>query len=219
MDKPPAAAASKESQASVSQQNRMGLDRLIFFSDAVFAIAITLLVLDIHLPAGAGSTDDGQLLAMLTALAPKYFAYILSFWVIGFYWISHHRKFLLIKRYDQRLLALNLLLLMVIAFIPFPTSVLSENGYRTATIFYALVMALGGLLLALLWWHAVRRDNLVDPQLDPSVRRRELAAPLATAGIFVLSIGIAFLDAGLVRLFWTLSLPVYLLLSARRRAA
>jgi TMEM175 potassium channel family protein len=202
-----------------SEQSRIGLDRLIFFSDAVFAIAITVLVLDIHLPAGGDTADNRQLLLMLTGLWPKYFAYILSFWVIGLYWISHHRKFLIIKRFDNRLLRLNLLLLMVIAFIPFPTAVMSENGNRTATIFYALVMAFGGLLVFFLWWHAVRNHNLIDAHLDKQFLRREVAAPLATVGIFILSIGIAFVNENLVRLCWMFLIPVSLYLNSRRVAA
>jgi uncharacterized membrane protein len=202
-----------------SEQERIGLDRLIFFSDAVFAIAITVLVLDIRLPAGGDTADNRQLLLMLTGLWPKYFAYILSFWVIGLYWISHHRKFLIIKRFDNRLLRLNLLLLMVIAFIPFPTAVMSENGNRTATIFYALVMAFGGLLVFFLWWHAVRNHNLIDAHLDRHFLRREVAAPLATVGIFILSIGIAFVNENLVRLCWMFLIPVSLYLNSRRAAA
>jgi uncharacterized membrane protein len=201
------------------QQERIGLDRLIFFSDAVFAIAITVLVLDIHLPAGGDIADNHQLLLMLTGLWPKYFAYILSFWVIGLYWISHHRKFLIIKRFDNRLLRLNLLLLMVIAFIPFPTAVMSENGNRTATIFYSLIMAFGGLLVFSLWWHAVRNHNLIDAHLDRQFIRREVAAPLATVGMFMLSIGIAFINENLVRLCWMFLIPVSLYLNSRRAAA
>lgn len=203
----------------VSERNRLGLERLIFFSDAVFAIAITVLILDIHLPPGADSANNNQLLLMLTGLWHKYLAYVLSFWVIGQYWISHHRKFLLIKRFDGRLLSLNLLLLMVIAFIPFPTAVMSENGNRTSTIFYALAMALGGILISILWWHAAHNHNLIDPQLNRQVQWREVISPLTTVAIFVLSIGIAFWDEGLVRIFWVLILPVSIIFNSKRRAA
>ena len=108
---------------------------------------------------------------------------------------------------------------MVIAFIPFPTTVVSENGNRTATIFYALIMAFGGLLVFTLWWHAVRNHNLIDAHLDKQFLRREVAAPLATAGIFILSIGIAFLNEHLVRFFWMLLIPLSLFLNSRRTAA
>jgi uncharacterized membrane protein len=202
----------------VSEHDRIGLERLLFFSDAVFAIAITILVLDLRLPAGANSADDHQLLILLTGLWPKYLAYILSFWVIGLYWISHHRKFLHINRFDNRLLSLNLLLLMVVAFIPFPTAVLSEYGNRTATIFYALVMALAGLLLAILWWYAAYKKDLVDHQLNRQLRRREMIAPLSSIAIFLLSIGLTFIDQGLVRIFWVLILPISLFSNAARRS-
>jgi uncharacterized membrane protein len=217
--KKPKATVQLELDQDASEQNHLGLERLIFFSDAVFAIAITVLVLDIRLPAGANSASDRQLLILLTGLWHKYLAYIISFWVIGLYWISHHRKFLLIKRFDNLLLWLNLLLLMVIAFIPFPTAVMSENVNRTATVFYALVMALAGLILAILWWHAARNHNLIDPHLDRQRRWREAATPLVTVAIFLLSIGIAFFDEGLVRICWALVLPISLFLNMRRKAA
>ncbi|MCB8985942.1 MAG: DUF1211 domain-containing protein [Ardenticatenaceae bacterium] len=76
---------------------------------------------------------------------PKYLSFIISFLVVGNFWIAHHR-FSLVTHYDNRLLLVNLLVLMSIAFIPFPTSMISENGNRTATIFYALSIATTGLL-------------------------------------------------------------------------
>jgi TMEM175 potassium channel family protein len=201
------------------EQNRIGLERLMFFSDAVFAIAITVLVLDIHLPAGGDLANDRQLLSMLTALWHKYLAYLISFWVIGIYWINHHRKFLLIKRFDHLLLSLNLLLLMVIAFIPFPTAVISENANRIATIFYALVMALAGLVLTFLWWHAASDFNLIDLHLSKTQRWREMYGALTIVAIFLISIGVAYIDAGLVRLCWLIIIPVSLILNRRRKTA
>lgn len=201
------------------EQNQLGLERLMFFSDAVFAIAITILVLEIRLPAGWDTADSGQLLNILGSLWHKYLAYLISFWVIGIYWLSHHRKFLLIKKFDHALLSLNLLLLMVIAFIPFPTVVISENSSRTATVFYALVMALGGLVLALLWLHAASNHRLIVPHLSKQQQRRELSGILAMIAIFLLSIGLAFIAEDLVRLCWTLIIPVSLFLGRRRETA
>ncbi|MCA9908698.1 MAG: DUF1211 domain-containing protein, partial [Anaerolineae bacterium] len=100
------------------EQNRLGLERLIFFSDAVFAIAITLLALEIRLPPSTEEAlSDQALLDALLALGPRYLAYALSFWIIGAFWIAHHRRYRTINRYDGRLLQLNLLLLMVLAFV------------------------------------------------------------------------------------------------------
>jgi uncharacterized membrane protein len=211
------AAVPKQPKQDAAPQNRLALERLVFFSDAVFAIAITILVLDIRLPSGADSASSRELLLSLAGLWPKYLAYFISFWVIGLCWISHHRKFLHIQRTDGRLLFLNLLMLMMIAFIPFPTAVMSENVNLTATAFYALVMALASLTGLILWWYAARNHNLVDPRLGRRQVWREASVPLATIVIFVLSIGVAVFDAGLARICWMFVFPVALFL--RRKGA
>jgi uncharacterized membrane protein len=190
-----------------SEYNQMGLERLIFFRDAVFAIAITLLALEIRLPAGGETFNDAQLFAQLIGMWHRYLAYFISFIVIGVFWISHHRKFRFIKRYDSRLLILNLLILMMIAFIPFPSSIISENPNRTATIFYALIMTLVGLLLVAMWWYVSWHNRLVDPELGRKQRRREFVVPLTTAAIFLLSIVIALLNADVAKFSWLLTMP------------
>lgn len=185
----------------------MGLERMVFFSDAVFAIAITLLALDIRLPAGAGEANNSELLAQLLSLTPKYLGYIISFFVIGSFWISHHRKFRYINRYDGRLLLLNLLLLMFVAFIPFPTAVLSENGNRTATIFYALnIMCVNGIFI-LMWWYATYRKRLTVAHFTSDDRRRGFISSLVPATIFIVSIGIAFINEDAAKYFWLLIAP------------
>jgi uncharacterized membrane protein len=191
-----------------SDQDQLGLERLIFFSDAVFAIAITLLALDIRLPTGGEAASNAQLLAQLLGLWPKYLAYLVSFLAIGTFWVGHHRRFRFIRRSDRGLLALNLLFLMVIAFVPFPTSVISESGNRTATIFYALTMILGGLMLAALWWYASWHNRLTDPDLDARQARRQFVPILLTVMLFILSIGLAFLNENLARFSWLLVVPI-----------
>jgi uncharacterized membrane protein len=186
----------------------LGLERLVFFSDAVFAIAITILVLDIRLPAGEGAVTNAQLYAQLLGIWYKYMAYVISFLVIGTFWISHHRKFSYIRRYDSNLLMLNLLSLMAIAFIPFPTSIISEYGNRTATIFYALTIIVSGLLSVALWWYATRHNRLIDAQLDARIRRHLFLSPLITILFFLLSIGMAFFNDNLARFSWLLIFPV-----------
>ena len=176
-----------------TEHDKLGLERLIFFSDAVFAIAITLLALDLRLPSDVESPGNAQLLAQLLEIWPKYLAYVVSFLAIGTFWVGHHRRFRLIMRYDRGLLTLNLLFLMVIAFVPFPTSVISETGNRTATIFYALTMALGGLMLATLWWYASWHNRLTDPGLGAQQARRQFVPMLLTVELFVVSISLAFL--------------------------
>ncbi len=128
-----------------------GLERIIFFSDAVFAIAITLLALEIRLPPLPEQTTNGQLLAALGALWPRYLSYAISFLVIGLMWMAHHHAFRHVHQYGRRLMFLNLLFLLSIGFLPFPTAVIGEFGNAVGTVFYAAAMATAGLLLALLW--------------------------------------------------------------------
>ncbi|MEZ4865250.1 MAG: TMEM175 family protein [Caldilineaceae bacterium] len=203
---------SAESKPAVTKHEELGLERLIFFSDAVFAIAITLLALEIRLPAAEGPLSNGELIQALLAIWPKYLAYGISFLVLGAFWLSHHRKFQLIQRYDRILLLLNLLLLMAVALIPFPTAVLSEYGNQAATIFYALAVAVANLLAAVLWWYVARRHRLIDPHVSEQQRRRELWAPLLVSAIFLLSIGLAFINDDLAKFSWISIIVVPLVL-------
>ncbi len=180
------------------------MELLIFFSDAVFAIAITLLTLEIRLPATDGSLTNAELFQSILAIGPKFIAYIISFLVIGLFWIGHHRKFQLIRKYDGTLMFLNLLLLMTIAFIPFPTFLISTYGNRTATIFFACVMILASLLSVIFWWYASYMDRLTDPRMDYRQRMREILGPLLAMGVFILSIGLAFVNTDLAIISWGL---------------
>lgn len=191
--------------------DKAGLERLIFFSDAVFAIAITLLALEIQLPAEATGLTNRQLFESLMSLWPKYLSFFISFLVIGNFWIAHHRRYRFITRYDTRLLLLNLFVLMSIAFIPFPTAVLSENGNLTATVFYALSISVTGLLSALLWWYASVENRLLETQFETSVARRNLWSILTVPTVFLISIGIAFINPDLAKFSWILTAPAALI--------
>ncbi len=193
-----------------------GVERLTAFTDGVMAIAITLLVLDIRLPRPAGGLDDGALLADLLAIWPKYLGYVLSFLVIGNFWVSHARRLRTLQSVDATLLWLNVLFLLVIGFMPFVTSVLSETDGRVATILYAATMVVASLLLTLLWHHAVRREHVVLVKVDRGVERlRSLTVP----AVFGLSIVVAWYAPDYARQTWFLLIPLLLLsrLAGRRR--
>jgi uncharacterized membrane protein len=145
------------------------LERMVFFSDAVFAIAITLLVL----PLADSRFTDEDLGRQILELAPKTFSFVLSFLVIGLLWIGHNRAFALISRVDRKLMFLNLLVLMTVAYLPFPTALLGEHGNTTAA---AALYGAGptGLLLALLWAYASHGR--------PSSGRTFQRMPSATSG-------------------------------------
>jgi uncharacterized membrane protein len=146
----------------------MGKGRVEAFSDGVFAVAITLLVLDLHLPASGSGSVAHQLLHQW----PEYFAYVVSFMVIGIIWVNHHVLFGKLARVDRSLLFLNLLMLLFVALIPFPTSVVSSHlragGWdaEVSVAFYNLVMAGMGLAFSAIYAWAGRHHELLAESVD-----------------------------------------------------
>jgi uncharacterized membrane protein len=145
---------------------RVDTNRLEAFSDGVFAIAITLLVLEIKVPPGE-SIGLG-----LLHLWPSYLAYAISFIVIGAIWINHHTMFDWIVRADQKLLLLNTLHLMFIAFLPFPTAVLAEafhahSGQDVAAAFYAGNLMVIEVFVTAMWWYAASHRELLNDAISP----------------------------------------------------
>jgi uncharacterized membrane protein len=169
--------------------------RLEALSDGIFAIAITLLVLTITQPG-----DFHKLGNELAHLWPSLAAYVVSFAVIGIMWLNHHTLFTHFERIDRGLFYLNLLLLMTIAFIPYPTGVLGEalrkhQGARTAAVFYSATMAINAYAWAALWLYASVGRRLLHASFPEGERR--IATLLFTSGTlaYTLSVGIAFLNA------------------------
>ena len=160
----------------------MDTNRLEAFSDGVFAIAITLLILEIKVP--PPSTALG---AELLGLWPSYLAYIVSFLVIGAIWINHHAMFQHIVRVDGTLLLLNVLHLMLIAFLPFPTAVLAEAFHRgtdepIAAAFYGGILTVIGIFVNAMWRYAAHGYRLIDPHLTAKkvwqIRQQFLVGPI-----------------------------------------
>ncbi|GAC1359346.1 MAG: TMEM175 family protein [Ktedonobacteraceae bacterium] len=142
--------------------------RIEAFSDGVFAVAITLLVLNIQAPPPHDPLlQDGKLLSFLGSLAPTYLAFVTSFATIGVMWVNHHKLYTHIKRADNTLLLLNLLLLLVIVFIPFPTALMAgyilQPDYHVAAILYCVTFLLMAFCFNVLWWYASYKNRLIDP--------------------------------------------------------
>jgi len=125
----------------------LALDRLVFFSDAVFAIAITLLVLEIDIPDLPVHVSTAASWRALAELVPSFFAFALSFLVIGRFWMGHHERFRSLRHFDARLMWPNMLYLMAIAFMPFATAFLGRNlGHFVPALVYNLAMLVLSLL-------------------------------------------------------------------------
>ena len=147
------------------------LERLVFFSDAVFAIAITLLVIEIHAPDLPRDSSDHSYLVALANLIPSFVGYLISFWVIGMFWMGHHRIFGFAARQVPRIVGWNLFLLGSIAFMPFSTAFLSANGGdRVPTVFYCV-----SLLLCALLNLRVGVIATSPPMVDPAVSAEKIA--------------------------------------------
>ena len=192
-------------QTDRQPQDSRTLDRLIFFSDAVFAIAITLLVLELRLPAGGESTTTENLLGSLLGQIPSVLGYVISFLVIALYWFGHTRMFRAIRGYDDGLFWRNMLYLMCIAFVPFPTSVLGTHpGSQVAVVFYAASMALTGMMEFVLWRYVSDGHRLVDPGVPPGIIRHYTLRTLTAPSVLLVSILISFLSPGAAVASWSL---------------
>lgn len=162
-------------------------------SDGVFAIAMTLLVVDLRVPT-ISSSDPAELTSALVALWPKYLSFGISFVVIATYWATHQAVFRYIVRSDVRLVWLNLLFLACIAFQPFPTSVLGEYGTAPAVTLYAGTLFVTGTLLFGLMQYA-NAARLVQPDLDPRLMRYRLLRAATIPLVFLVAVGIAQVNA------------------------
>jgi uncharacterized membrane protein len=174
--------------------------RMEAFSDAVFAIAITLIVIDIKVPHPPGTPGSGYLATALIDLWPNYLAYLFSFTVIGIYWVNHHYTGKLYVRADHTLNLLNLLFLLAIAFLPFPTHVLAdyimdEANRTVAAAFYtgALVLPAAGWLLK--WLYASHRGRILDPQLDGRFVRRLTMRYTTSLMIYLMAMAVTLIES------------------------
>jgi TMEM175 potassium channel family protein len=191
------------------------LERLIFFSDAVFAIAITLLIIEVHPPRlGFGAGDREHLIA-LANLTPSFVAFFISFFVIGAFWMGHHRAFSLSRHWSPTLLFPNILMLAAIVFMPFATAYMGTNmGERVPTVLYDVVLFVTGLLnirLVRLATSAPVVDEHADPLVIARTRARGWGVTLGAA----LALLLAFVFPRISQ-FGLLTIPLWLRLSVRR---
>jgi uncharacterized membrane protein len=177
------------------------------FSDGVFAIAMTLLVVGITVPVLSDGDSVDQLADALNDLTANIVSFFISFAVIGRYWVAHHRFFGLLARADGRLVGINLVYLGFVAFLPFPTALLGtyfENPLSVAM--YAVMVAIISGLEVVLFRHAHRR-GLLSQEMPEDVYRWGVIGSLSPVAFFLASVPVAFASTTLAVIIWFLGLP------------
>ena len=190
-------------------------DRIEAFSDGVFAIAITLLILEIKVPMQVG---PGQLGRALLSEWPSFLAFLASFFTVGVMWMNHHRLFNLIGAADETLIALNMLLLLVVTWVPFPTAVLAAHlrttsNDRVAGVFYSATFFAMAIVFQVLWHHAIRTPGVIVPEraeATPHITRQYLWGPL----LYLVAILVA-LSSGTACLIWSALVAIYFAIPPR----
>jgi len=182
---------SKETKNKAIVRGVPGNGRIGALSDGVFAIVITLLVLEIKVP----TVEAIDLPSALYETVPKILSHIVSFIVLGIYWIGHHNMFEHIKRHDRVLLWLNIIFLLCVASMAFPTGLIVQYPeQQVAVIIYAVTLIAGGVVLDLMWWYASKDRRLVIDTMQKSfinsVHRRILIAPI----LYTLAILFSFIN-------------------------
>jgi TMEM175 potassium channel family protein len=185
------------------------------FSDGVFAIAITLLILEISVP----ESDFNDLWSGIAHQWPSYIAYVTSFLTIGGIWLAHHGIFRRLQYVGRELMLINLLLLMAVSFLPFPTKLMAEaihdeNATRAAVIFYGGSLLLVSLLLSALWGSVARDRRVVQPGVSHQEINAIAAAATPSVGFYAVIIALAIF-APRVAVFGYLVVAIVLLLRLR----
>ena len=206
-------------KAHIFKRGELEFDRLAFFSDAIYAISLTLLVVDLAVPTISDASSGQDLWEALGDVSSEILMFFISFLVIGSFWLAHHRFVAKLGAVDRTLMFGSLCYLSFIAFLPFPSGLLGEYADNpVAVALYALCIAAVASLEVVLFAVARRRDLLTVSPTD-EVFRWGIAAGLAPAGLFLLSIPIAFVSPLLGILSWILNIPLGVTLGHRMGAA
>jgi uncharacterized membrane protein len=199
----------EEDESSKSRGYRV--DRVLALSDGVFAFAVTLLVLELVVPAlssGATSTDLWQ------GLSKEYISfinYILSFFIAGVWWNGHNRNFEHIRDSNATLRMLNLFFLLWIALLPFFTKILDQyNSLQLSVVLYAMDQALAGIFLTITWWYA-SRNHMIDKNMTKTAIRWGTLRNIVVPIFFIVSIGLSFIGPNVASFSWYGLIPIFII--------
>lgn len=192
------------------------VERVISFSDAVFAFAITLMALSIDIPDLPTHLTQSELLDKLYDLYPQFESYVISFAVIAIFWVSYHQVFNHIKGSHITMVYLNLLFLLLITLLSLSTSLVINYGtYQIPYIIYCFIVIMTSSLLATIWWHATRNKRLVDKNLHPFFIKGVLVNLMSIPIVFTISIIISFVNLDIAQYLWLIIAPLNITIKRR----
>ena len=200
----------------IASPEGIGKHRVETLTDGVFAIVMTLLVLEIVVPHLSESNVSNELPKELLKLWPVILSYVTSFIILGFLWITHHYEFFYIKRVNRPLLWITIFYLMSIAFVPFSTSLLGRYGdQQISVIIYGTNIIIIGFWNSLQWWYATKKHRLVENDLDPAfiktMARRYFLVPV----FYLIAVVISFASTHASIILFIL-IPLIYLVPARK---
>ena len=203
VEQPPSSGAHRR-RRYVRRSPGLEFDRVAFFSDAVFAIAMTLLVVGVGIP----HVQESDLTDALSGKRPEITAFFISFVVVGNYWLAHHRFFSNLVTLTPRLMRWNLVFLAVIAFTPYPTALTGiYEDQPISVVMFAITLGIASGIEAVMFYVA-HSDRLFETELPFEVVRWSILAAIIPVTVFFLSIPIAFIDTGLALLSWIAIFPL-----------
>lgn len=194
--------------------DRAALDpgRLATLTDGIFAIAMTLLVLNLQVPRIPENQVGSKLPHELFTLWPKVLGFVLSFVVVGVYWVGHHNQFHYIRRLDRTFIWINIGFLLFVAFVPFTAAVLGEYVHQQiAVAIYGLNLVAVGAMLYVVWRYATTSHRLVDEDLSPLVIRVGGQRTLVGVGVYLLAVIVSFISTWLSVVLYILVPVLYIL--------
>lgn len=194
------------------KEEEIGKNRIEALSDGIFAIAMTLLILNFHVPVLPPNAPNVLVVPALLRMWPAFVSYVVSFISLGMFWIGHHNMYYAVRRADRVLLWLNIVFFLFVSFLPFSTSIL--NAFRqtqAAPLFFGANLTLIGWLLYAQWTYARRQNEMLagflSPDYQKQVSRRFLAYPL----VAMLTMAICFWSVPISLAVYLLLLPLYMI--------
>lgn len=199
-----------EGESSKSRGYRV--DRVLALSDGVFAFAVTLLVLDLVVPSLSSSASSLDLWQGLTKEYISFVNYVLSFFIAAIWWNSHHRNYEHIRDSNTTLRMLNMLFLIWIALLPFFTKILDQyHSLQLSVVLYATDQAAAGFFLTIIWLYASRNNQMIDKNMKKTAIRFSTIRNLITPILFIISIGISFIDTNVASFSWYGLIPMFII--------